>query len=129
MDAAIADNRQSVRVTKADDSYRVSLDGVEGDGPHRSQLEETVEKLRAATQATNEEGSEKPTANDDDDTPSLPELPVIETSGHTPLYPALSSGEMVGRNRTYVGLKERRRRDRVTVVHRRNRPYAGLKGA
>jgi hypothetical protein len=53
MDAAIADDGQSVRVTKADDNYRVSLDGVEGDGPHRSQLEETVEKVRAATQQAN----------------------------------------------------------------------------
>jgi hypothetical protein len=55
MDAAIAADGQSVRVTKADDSYRVSLDsGVEGDGPHRSQLEEAVEKVRAATEAPNE---------------------------------------------------------------------------
>jgi hypothetical protein len=52
MNAGIADDGQSVRVTKAADSYRVSLDGVEGDGPHRSQLEEAVEKVRAATEAT-----------------------------------------------------------------------------
>jgi hypothetical protein len=50
MDTAIADDGQSVHVSQADDSYRVSLDGVEGDGPHRSQLEEAVEKVRAATQ-------------------------------------------------------------------------------
>jgi hypothetical protein len=54
MEATIADDGQSVRVTKADDSYQVSLDGVEGGGPHRSQLEEAVEKVRAATEATNE---------------------------------------------------------------------------
>ena len=53
MEATIADDGQSVRVTKADDSYHVSLDGVEGDGPHRSQLEEVVEKVRAAIQQTN----------------------------------------------------------------------------
>jgi hypothetical protein len=53
MEATIADDRRSVRVTKADDSYRVSLDGVEGEGPHRSQLEEAVEKVRAATEETN----------------------------------------------------------------------------
>jgi hypothetical protein len=54
MNAGITDDGQSVRVMKADDSYRVSLaSGVEGDGPHRSQLEEAVEKVRAATQATN----------------------------------------------------------------------------
>jgi hypothetical protein len=53
MDATIADDGQSVRITKTDDSYRVSLAGVEGDGPHRSQLEEAVEKVRAATEATN----------------------------------------------------------------------------
>jgi hypothetical protein len=54
MDTTIADDGQSVRVSKADDSYRVNLDGVEGDGPRRSQLEEAVEKVRAATQATTE---------------------------------------------------------------------------
>jgi hypothetical protein len=54
MDAAIADDGQSVRVSKADASYRVSLDGIKGDGPHRSQLEEAVERVRAATQATTE---------------------------------------------------------------------------
>jgi hypothetical protein len=54
MDTTIADDGQSVRVSKADDSYRVSLDGVEGDGPHRSQLEEAVEKVRAATEASTE---------------------------------------------------------------------------
>jgi hypothetical protein len=55
IEATIADDGQSVRVSKADDSYRVSLaSGVEGDGPHRSQLEEAVEKVRAATQATTE---------------------------------------------------------------------------
>jgi hypothetical protein len=55
MEAAIADDGQSVRVSKADDSYWVSpANGVEGDGPHRSQLEEAVEKVRAATQTTNE---------------------------------------------------------------------------
>jgi hypothetical protein len=55
MEATIAADGQSVRVTKADDSYRVSLaSGVEGDGPHRSQLEEAVEKVRAATEATTE---------------------------------------------------------------------------
>jgi hypothetical protein len=53
MEATIADDGQSVRVTKADNSYRVSLDGVEGDGPHRSQLEEAVDKIRAATQQAN----------------------------------------------------------------------------
>jgi hypothetical protein len=52
VDATIADDGQSVRV-EADDGYRVSLDGVEGDGPHRSQLEEAVEKVRAVTQQTN----------------------------------------------------------------------------
>jgi hypothetical protein len=52
MDGTIADDGRSVRVTNAEHSYRVSLDGVEGDGPHRSQLEEAVEKVRAATQAT-----------------------------------------------------------------------------
>lgn len=52
MDATIANDGQSVRVANADHSYRVNLDGVEGDGPHRSQLEETVEKVRAATQVT-----------------------------------------------------------------------------
>jgi hypothetical protein len=50
MEATIADDGESVRVAKADDNYRVSLDGVEGDGPHRSQLEEAVEKVRAATE-------------------------------------------------------------------------------
>jgi hypothetical protein len=55
MDTAIADDGQSVHVTNAKHSYRVSLaSGVEGDGPHRSQLEEAVEKVRAATEATNE---------------------------------------------------------------------------
>jgi hypothetical protein len=54
MDATIADDGQSVRVSKADDSYRVSLAGVEGDGPQRSQLEQAVEKVRAAPQATTE---------------------------------------------------------------------------
>jgi hypothetical protein len=54
MSAGIADDGQSVRVTNADDSYRVSLDGVEGDGPQRSQLEEAVEKVRAATEAPTE---------------------------------------------------------------------------
>lgn len=54
IDAAIAADGRSVRVTKADESYRVSLDGVEGDGSHRSQLEEAVEKVRAATQSMNE---------------------------------------------------------------------------
>jgi hypothetical protein len=53
MDAVIADDGQSVRVSAAGDSYRVSLAGVEGDGPHRSELEETVEKVRAATQQAN----------------------------------------------------------------------------
>jgi hypothetical protein len=33
MEATIADDGRSVRVSKADDSYRVSLDGVEGEGP------------------------------------------------------------------------------------------------
>ncbi|EMA55355.1 hypothetical protein [Halococcus thailandensis] len=54
MDTTIADDGKSVRVTKANESYRVSLDGVEGDGPHRSQLEEAIEKVRAATQAMTE---------------------------------------------------------------------------
>jgi hypothetical protein len=54
IEAAIADDGQSVRVSQADD-YRVSLDGVEGDGPYRSQLEQSVEKARAATEATTEE--------------------------------------------------------------------------
>jgi hypothetical protein len=49
MEATIADDGQSVRVTTADASYRVSLDRAEGDGPHRFQLEEAVEKVRAAT--------------------------------------------------------------------------------
>ena len=53
MEATVADDGQSVCVTTRDDSYRVSLDGVEGDGPHRSHLEEAVEKIRAATQQTN----------------------------------------------------------------------------
>jgi hypothetical protein len=52
MEATVADDGQSVCVTTRDDSYRVSFDGVEGDGPHRSQLEEAVEKVHAATQAT-----------------------------------------------------------------------------
>jgi hypothetical protein len=54
LEVTIADDGQSVRVSKVDDSYRVSLDGVEGDGPHRSQLEEAVEKVRAATEAPTE---------------------------------------------------------------------------
>jgi hypothetical protein len=55
MDTTIADDGQSVRVSKADNSYRVSLDtGVEGDGLYRSQLEQSVEKVRAATEATTE---------------------------------------------------------------------------
>jgi hypothetical protein len=54
MDAAIADDGQSVRVAKAADSSRVSLAGVEGDGSHRSQLEEAVAKVRAATEAPTE---------------------------------------------------------------------------
>jgi hypothetical protein len=54
MEATVADDGQSVCVSKADDSYRVSLAGVEGDGPHRSQLEEVVEKVRAATETTTE---------------------------------------------------------------------------
>jgi hypothetical protein len=54
MEATIADDGQSVRVSKADDSYRVNLgSGVEGDGPYRSQLEEAVEKVRAATETPN----------------------------------------------------------------------------
>jgi hypothetical protein len=49
MEADIASDGQSVRATKEGESYRVNVEGVlEGDGPHRSQLEETVEKLRAA---------------------------------------------------------------------------------
>jgi hypothetical protein len=49
MEADIASNGQSVRVTKEGESYCVNVEGVlEGDGPHRSQLEETVEKLRSA---------------------------------------------------------------------------------
>jgi hypothetical protein len=54
MEVTIADDGQSVRVSRTDDSYRVSLDGIEGDGPHRSQLEEAVEKVRAATETPNE---------------------------------------------------------------------------
>ena len=53
MDTTVADDGQSVRVSTQDESYRVSLDGVEGDGHHRSQLEEAVEKVRAATQQAN----------------------------------------------------------------------------
>jgi hypothetical protein len=49
MEADIASDGQSVRATKEGESYRVNVEGVlEGDGPHRFQLEETVEKLRAA---------------------------------------------------------------------------------
>lgn len=49
MEAEITDDGESVRATKAGESYRVNVEGVlEGDGPHRSHLEETVEKLRAA---------------------------------------------------------------------------------
>jgi hypothetical protein len=55
MEATIADDGQSVCVRKVNDSYRVSLDsGVEGDGPYRSQLEEAVERVRAATEIPNE---------------------------------------------------------------------------
>jgi hypothetical protein len=49
MQAEITDDGQAVRATKEGESYRVNVEGVlEGDGPHRSHLEETVEKLRAA---------------------------------------------------------------------------------
>jgi hypothetical protein len=48
-EAEITDDGQSVRVRESGESYRVNAEGVlEGDGPHRSQLEETVEKLQAA---------------------------------------------------------------------------------
>lgn len=54
MDVTIAADGDSVRVTTTDDSYRISFDGgVKGDGPQRSKLEEAVERVRAATQATN----------------------------------------------------------------------------
>lgn len=52
MTATVADDGNSVGVSKADNSYCVSLDGVEGNGPYRSQLEEAVERVRAATETT-----------------------------------------------------------------------------